>query len=141
MTPTSYWFVLLLMVVLVGLASACWRRRHLHQRPAPSASRMHRLLKPRTPDDCPACRQQGATTAVPAYPPVRPWHERKRYRGAPKRIATDGFACPTPSCDYYRVTDAQVHALVGDGRHGKAEHIQTFLCWLLRSSAWSIGYG
>jgi IS1 family transposase len=29
---------------------------------------------------------------------------------------------------YYRVTDAQVHALVGDGVHGKAERIQTLRC-------------
>jgi IS1 family transposase len=61
-------------------------------------------------------------------PAVRPWHELKSRRGAPKRIATEGFACPTPICTYYRITDAQVHALVGDGSHGKHERIQTFRC-------------
>jgi hypothetical protein len=29
---------------------------------------------------------------------------------------------------YYRITDAQVHALVGDGTHGTHERIQTFRC-------------
>jgi transposase-like protein len=29
---------------------------------------------------------------------------------------------------YYRITDAQVHALVGDGTHGRCERIQTFRC-------------
>jgi IS1 family transposase len=29
---------------------------------------------------------------------------------------------------YYWITDAQVHALVGDGLHGKTERIQTFRC-------------
>jgi IS1 family transposase len=57
-----------------------------------------------------------------------PWRELKSRRGAPKRIATDGFACPNPACDYFRLTDAEVHALVGDGRHGTYERIQTFRC-------------
>jgi hypothetical protein len=46
--------------------------------------------------------------------------------GAPKRIDTAGFACPT--CAYYRMSDAQVHALSGDGAHGKCERIQTLRC-------------
>jgi IS1 family transposase len=29
---------------------------------------------------------------------------------------------------YYRITDAHVHALVGDGTHGRRERIQTFRC-------------
>jgi hypothetical protein len=64
---------------------------------------------------------------VPRQPP-RPWRELKSRRGAPKRIATDGFACPNPSCTYFRNTDATIHALVGDGTHGKVERIQTFRC-------------
>jgi IS1 family transposase len=52
----------------------------------------------------------------------------KSRRGAPKRISTDGFACPNRRCTYYRIPDALVHALVGDGTHGKAERIQTFRC-------------
>lgn len=39
---------------------------------------------------------------------------------------TDGFACPNPQCRYFGNSDAQFHALVGDGKHGQAEHIQTF---------------
>ena len=41
---------------------------------------------------------------------------------------SDGFACLTPSCPYYRITDAHLHALVGDNTHGKVEHIQTLRC-------------
>jgi transposase-like protein len=41
-------------------------------------------------------------------------------------VNTDGFACPNPQCAYSGITDAQVHALVGDGKHGHAERIQTF---------------
>jgi len=57
---------------------------------------------------------------------VRPWREVKSRRGAPKRIHTEGFACPNQPCSYFGITDAYVHALVGDGKHGRAERIQTF---------------
>jgi IS1 family transposase/transposase-like protein len=43
-------------------------------------------------------------------------------------VTTAGFACPNPQCPYCGITDAQVHALVGDGKHGHAERIQTFRC-------------
>jgi hypothetical protein len=59
---------------------------------------------------------------------VRPWREVKSRRGAPKRIPTHGFACPNQQCAYFGITDALIHALVGDGKHGQAEHIQTFRC-------------
>jgi transposase-like protein len=29
---------------------------------------------------------------------------------------------------YFGITDAHIHALVGDGKHGQAEQIQTFGC-------------
>jgi IS1 family transposase len=41
---------------------------------------------------------------------------------------TDGFACPNSACTYYQITDAHIHALVGDGIHGAQERIQTFRC-------------
>jgi hypothetical protein len=80
-------------------------------------------LKPRSPDDCPACRLASpALSGVgPAHSPVRPWCEVKSRRGAPKRINTEGFACPNPQCTYYRITEADFHALVGDGKQGRAE--------------------
>src|SRR5262249_31291190 len=43
-------------------------------------------------------------------------------------------ACPNPQCTYYRNTEAQVHALVGDGKHGQAEPIQTFRCQACRTT-------
>jgi len=58
----------------------------------------------------------------------------KSRRGAPKRIDTDGFACPNALCPYFGITDAQIHALVGDGKHGQAERIQTFRCQACRTT-------
>ncbi len=130
MTADACW---LLTVVLLSFGWLVWVWRQYQQpqlRSTAITTTVQRLLKPRTPDDCPACRHPATVLVIdpPAPPPIRPWHEMKSRRGAPKRIATQGFACPTPTCDYYRVTDAQVHALVGDGAHGQAERIQTFRC-------------
>ena len=66
--------------------------------------------------------------------PVRPWREVKSRRGAPKRVKTEGYACPNPQCRYCGITDAQVHALVGDGKHGHTEQIQTFRCQACRTT-------
>ncbi|HEX6478916.1 MAG TPA: hypothetical protein VF043_08720 [Ktedonobacteraceae bacterium] len=47
---------------------------------------------------------------------------------------TAGFACPNQQCMYFGVTHAQIHALVGDGKHGCAERIQTFRCQACHST-------
>ena len=60
--------------------------------------------------------------------PAHPWSEVKSRRGAPKRVNTEGFACPNQQCQYFGITDAHIHALVGDATHGHAERIQTFRC-------------
>jgi hypothetical protein len=73
---------------------------------------VQRLLKPRTPLDCPACRHSSTFSSVvgPAPLYVRPWREVKSRRGAPKRVNTEGFACPNPQCPYFGITDALTHA-------------------------------
>jgi hypothetical protein len=62
------------------------------------------------------------------------FREVKSRRGAPKRVDTEGFACPNPQCQYFSNTDALFHALVGDGKHGRAEPIQTFRCQACRTT-------
>jgi transposase-like protein len=49
-------------------------------------------------------------------------------------VNTEGYACPNPQCTYFGITDAQLHALVGDGKHGHVEHIQTFRCQACRTT-------
>jgi IS1 family transposase len=68
------------------------------------------------------------TSTTSLRPAVTAWRELKSRRGAPKRIDTAGFACPNRACAYYRIADAQIHALVGDGTHGRCERIQTLRC-------------
>jgi IS1 family transposase len=123
-------FLPLLILGLAGLAYVWHWRSRPHTQGAARRATAQRLLKPRTPEDCSACRSDVSRRPPPTLvrPPVRPWCERKSRRGAPKRIATHGFACPNRRCAYYQITDAQVHALVGDGTHGRIERIQTFRC-------------
>jgi len=126
--------VFLLVVCLFLSLALLWRLDWFHLRPSSSGgatrTTRNRLLKPRTPDDCPACRLCCTNSSVegPAPAPVRPWCEVKSRRGEPKRVNTEGFACPNQQCVYFGITDADIHALVGDCKHGQAERIQTFLC-------------
>jgi transposase-like protein len=124
----SQLIIVLLVFSLMWLVFR-WQRQP-HAGPAQVTATVQRLLRPRTPHACPACRQQAGSLPLAAHadPPIQPWRERKSRRGAPKRIATEGFGCPNRHCVYYRVTDAQIHAVVGDGKHGKRERIQTFRC-------------
>jgi hypothetical protein len=104
--------VFLLLLSLTWLGSLCWPD------PGPAPSRaaakvrgtLHRLLKPRTPLDCPACCHASTAASGSEPAPVRPWREVKSHRGAPKRVNTAGFACPNPKCSYFVITDDQIHA-------------------------------
>jgi hypothetical protein len=125
-------FLFLLVICLLSLARL---GRHdwlnlppSHTRGGVIHSTAQRLLKPRTPDDCPTCRLASTLSprVEPAPGPVHPWREGKSRRGAPKRVNTEGFACPNRKCPSFGITDAHMHARVGDGKHGQAERIQTF---------------
>lgn len=129
--------VVYLLFCLALLWRLCWLPlRPSHSRDGTIRSTAQRLLKPRTPLDCPACRFScaHASSGGPTPAPVRPWGEVKSRRGAPKRILTEGFACPNQQCAYFGITDAYIHALVGDGKHGQAEPIQTFRCQACRTT-------
>ena len=120
---------LLVFFLILSLALLCrlsWPHLQLsHPQAGSRRALVHRLLKPRTPLDCPVCRL-ASPGVKPASAPIRPWREVKSRRGAPKRIHTAGFACPNQQCLYFGITDAHIHALVGYGKHGHTEQIQTF---------------
>ena len=44
------------------------------------------------------------------------------------KIQTKGYFCPNKSCEYYGITEEEIHALVGYGVHGTNEVIQDFKC-------------
>jgi hypothetical protein len=106
-------------LLVLGLFGIVWLalawRSHLpllsHPAGAPKVPRP-RLLKPRTPLDCPACCPPAPYPNLPSpvHAPVRPWREVKSRRGAPKCRDTQGFACPNQQCPDFGITDAHVHA-------------------------------
>ncbi len=71
------------------------RQRDLQKSSAALIGR--RLLKPRAPADCPACRRQCAHAASPPVQPssVPPWRALKRRRGAPHASPPTGLPVPT----------------------------------------------
>ncbi len=71
--------------------------RHLAAKTAHPMVR--RLLKPRTPLDCPACRlaSTASSGAGRAPAPVRPWSEVKSRRGAPNAYPPKGSPVRTGS--------------------------------------------
>jgi IS1 family transposase/transposase-like protein len=112
------------------LAGAWWHWRARSPSGAPTGVGRRRHWHPRTPDDCPCCRGT-ALDRVPGAaiaPSVRPWVEVKSRRGAPKRQPTAGYACPTPTCPYFGITDARIHALIAYGQHGTQERIPDLRC-------------
>jgi IS1 family transposase len=115
--------LLVLMLLVAGLVLRCPRRWRALRLP-----RIFRRWQPRTPDDCPLCRLAAPSATAAAPTTVRPWREGRSRRGAPRRIATQGYACRRPGCLYEGITDAAVHALVADGHHGRSDRIQDFRC-------------
>src|SRR6266702_6030857 len=110
-------FMFLLVVFLILTLTLLWRLDWFQLRPFSSRGEakrttLQRLLKPRSPHDCPACRLASTPSSgeEPAPLPVRPWHEVNSRRGAPKRVNTEGFACPNRKCPSSGITDAHLHA-------------------------------
>jgi hypothetical protein len=106
-------FLFFLVLCFAWLWHLYWlQQNHPHSKVGTIHTTIQRLLKPRTPLDCPACRTSSALSlgVEPVPLPVRPWREIKSRRGAPKRIGTQGFACPNNQCPYFGITDADIHA-------------------------------
>jgi transposase-like protein len=127
-------FVFLLVVCLLLSLALLWRLDWFHLRPSSSGganrTTRNRLLKPRTPDDCPACRLASTPLSGggPAPADVASLARGQKPAGCTQAREHRGFRLSHPQCPYSGITDAHVHALVGDGKHGHVERIQTFRC-------------
>lgn len=105
-----------------------WLQRWLNRKKSVRLPRKPRVLKPKTERDCPVCQQHRSKATPPA--PLLPvsWSTRKGRGGPRKKISTQSFACPNSVCEYYGIRDETIHALVGDGTHGKHTLIQDLKC-------------
>ncbi len=130
----SHDILLLLLCLLVLIGAWLYQCLRFFSRHSCSqeSQRSHgpRCLKPRSPLDCPACCLASSPVLgqEATQVPVCPWLEVKSRRGAPKRVNTEGVTCPNRACSYYRISDAQIHAIVSDGTYGTAERIQRWRC-------------
>ncbi len=87
-----------------------------------------RQRHPQSPRDCQICRRAHGQCEHHEPRVVEPWAKQKSQRGRPKVVDTEGYYCPYADCRYYQITDARVHALVGDGLHHGADTIQYLRC-------------
>jgi len=121
---------LLLLLFTVLLLNLSWNlyAPRLMRRWQNAKARLPRRWKPRSPKDCPHCCQGLSLESCLVQRKVEPYATRKSTRGRKKEICTAGFACLNPLCDYFGVTDDQVHALVGNGKREIHNDIQQFRC-------------
>jgi hypothetical protein len=87
-----------------------WLQDHFRQRRGP------RMLKPKSPHDCPLCNRDICFLPRRLKLEVIPWSERKSRRGRPKTVDNSGHACHNLLCDYFAVANPEIHALVSYGR-------------------------
>jgi len=122
----------LLVVCLLLSLALIWRLDWLPLRSSSSPgrakrSRLHRLLKPRCPDDCPACRLASPASSAKVPADVASLVRGEKPTGSPPLEST-------PRASLVRTRSARTSAtpmlsstrLFGDGKHGRAEPIQTF---------------
>lgn len=103
-------------------------RRFLRKRKGASLPGKPRVMKPKSERDCPVCVIGKGTCKSPPVGMPEPWRLRKGQGGPKKRQSTSGYCCPNPDCEYFRIIDESIHALVGYGSHGKQEHIRDLKC-------------
>jgi hypothetical protein len=119
---------LIVLIQLYRWLYRMWLQRWMNSKKSAKLPRKPRVWKPKTDRDCPVCQQHKSKAAPPAQLPPVAWSTRKG-RGSPrKKISTQGFACSNPLCNYHGIRDEAIHALVGDGTHGKHAAIQDLKC-------------
>jgi|GEM_PF-653934 len=103
--------------------------------------RGRRIPRPHTPDDCVMCRHEAVDAGKDAGKDAEDISEAERIRrvipypllkgnrGRPKTSNTEGYACLDPACDYRRITDSKIHALVADGSQKSIQgNVQQLVC-------------
>ena len=98
-------YLFLLLVCLLLFLELLWGLDWLHLRPSREEAKrrtLHRLLKPGTPDDCPACRLASTAAFGGGPAPVRPIGVKLSHgQGAPEAdgrysSASDAWEWNTP---------------------------------------------
>ena len=124
--------ILVLCLELYRLVRGYWIRRILKKKREAKQLRKPRVMKPKSERDCPFCVKEKGKLGSPKPEIPTAWSLRKGCGGPIKKISTQGYFCPNITCEYYGITDENIHALVGYGSHGKQEPIRDFKCQACR---------
>ena len=111
--------ILILGFEVYRLLRGNWIRRFLKKKKDATQTRNPRVMKPKRERDCPLCVKEKGRQGSPKPEMPTTWCLRKGRGGPIKKISTEGYFCPNPDCEYFRITDDNIHALVGYGSHGK----------------------
>jgi transposase-like protein len=132
---SSWWWLEHILVVLLvyALLRILWEQYQQATKKRKKKGK-RRQWQPKSPKDCPACQEGVKLSLFRVQQSVKPWKEVKSRRERKKTISTQGYACPNPACDYAGLVEAEVHALVGNGKGGKDRTIQHFRCQACRCS-------
>ena len=95
-----------------GLTSGEPPRQPAAPEPQAAHTPVRRRLSPLPNDSRPIHPTTPSRSSTAALEPSQ------KPRGRRKFIPTEGYACLNPDCRYRLITDARIHALVGDGVHG-----------------------
>jgi hypothetical protein len=118
--------ILILPVEIFRLVWRYWLPRLLEKKKKDKHPRKPPILRPKSERDCWFCREdQGKWTAAKRELPES-WQLRKGRGGPKKKVVTEGYFCPNKACEYYGITEENIHALVGYGTHGAHEVIRGF---------------
>ena len=132
---SSWWWLehVLVMLLVYAMLRILWQQRQQATKKRKRKGK-RRQWQPKSPKDCPACQEGVKLSLARVQHQVTPWSQVKSRRGRKKTIHTQGYACPNPDCRYVRIADAEIHALVGNGKGGKQRTIQHFRCQACRCS-------
>jgi len=111
-------------------------------KPCKKPARSAVMFRPKSEKDCPYCRLAAASN-VPLPPDcphvILPWDQAKGKGGPKKSVATEGYFCSNPACRYFGVTDPDIHAIVGKGKHpGVFGLIQNLQCQACHAGKFSV---
>lgn len=120
--------ILVILVEIYCRLRKYWIQRLLEQKRNGKKPRKAVEMRPKSEADCRFCvAEKGKTGAAKSrMPPL--WMDRKGRGGRNKQTSTAMYFCENPECEYYRIDDEKIHALVWDGKHGKYETIRDLKC-------------
>jgi hypothetical protein len=120
--------ILILVVEVYRYVRRYWLRRPLDKKKKEKRLRKPAVLQPKSERDCRfCCEGKGKPSTAKREMPIS-WQLRKGRGGRKKKVETEGYFRPNKSCEYYGISQEEIYALAGYGRHEKHMVIHDFIC-------------